>query len=146
MKTIETYWQNFCEQEGLHNTRYTEAFQFGEKADWLASLVLDGTKRATCSSYPLYEVEGEALPKVGDYQIVLNSQDEPVAIIKTYSIEIYPFKEVPIDFALQEGEGTYDEWKLAHIKFFGRILREYGMEFNEDMLVVCDRFDRVFPK
>ena len=146
MNKIETYWQQFCELEGLQNLRYTEAFQFGEKADWLASLVVEGTKTATCSSFPLYELEGEPLPKVGDYQIVLNSKDEPVAIIKTYSIEIYPFNEVPVDFALAEGEGTYDEWKDAHIAFFGRILPDYQLEFTEDMLTVCDRFEKVFPK
>ncbi|MGE7021805.1 ASCH domain-containing protein [Solibacillus cecembensis] len=146
MNNIDAYWQHFCEQEDLQNIRYTEAFQFGEKADWLASLVLDGTKRATCSSYPLYEVEGDKLPVVGDYQIILNSKDEPVAIIKTYSIEIYPFKNVPVDFALQEGAGTYEEWKQAHIAFFDRILPEYDMAFTEDMLVVCDRFERVYPK
>ena len=122
MNKIEAYWQHFCEIEGFQNIRYTEAFQFGEKADWLASLVVEGTKTATCSSYPLYEIEGEPLPKVGDYQIVLNSRDEPVAIIKSYSIEIYPFNEVPVDFALAEGEGTYEEWKKAHIEFFGHIL------------------------
>ena len=121
MNKIEAYWKHFCELEGLTNIRYTEAFQFGEKADWLASLVVDGKKTATCSSYPLYEIEGEALPAVGDYQIVLNSQNEPVAIIKSYSIEIYPFNEVPVDFALAEGEGTYEQWKEAHIAFFGNI-------------------------
>lgn len=146
MNKIDTYWQQYCEMEGLSNIRYKEAFQFGEKADWLASLVVAGTKTATCSSFPLYELEGEALPKVGDYQIVLNSQDEPVAIIKTYSIEVYPFNEVPVDFALAEGEGSYEEWKEAHIAFFGRILPEYELTFTEEMLTVCDRFEKVYPK
>lgn len=143
---IDTYWHQYCEMEGLSNIRYTEAFQFGAKADWLASLVVAGTKTATCSSFPLYELEGEPLPKVGDYQIVLNSQDEPVAIIKTYSIEVYPFNEVPVDFALAEGEGSYEEWKEAHIAFFGRILPEYELTFTEEMLTVCDRFEKVYPK
>lgn len=146
MNKIEQYWQQFCALEGLQNIRYTEAFQFGEKADWLASLVVGGTKIATCSSYPLYEIEGEPLPAVGDYQIVLNSHDEPVAIIKSTSIEIYPFNEVPVEFALAEGEGTYEEWKEAHIAFFGRLLPEYNLQFTEDMLTVCDRFEKVYPK
>ena len=146
MNKTEAYWQHFCEKEGLSNIRYTEAFQFGEKADWLASLVVDGTKTATCSSYPLYEIDGDALPAVGDYQIVLNSQDEPVAIIKSYSIEIYRFREVPIDFALAEGEGTYEEWKEAHVAFFSRLLQVYNLAFSEDMLTVCDRFEKVYPK
>ena len=146
MNKIDAYWQHFCEVEGLRDIHYKEAFQFGEKPDWLASLVVEGTKTATCSSYPLYALDGEALPEVGDYQIVLNSKDEPVAIIKSYSIEIYPFKEVPIDFALAEGEGTYEEWKQAHIAFFSRLMPAYDLQFTEDMLVVCDRFERVYPK
>lgn len=146
MNNIEQYWQQFCEIEGLKNIRYTEAFQFGEKADWLASLVVEGTKTATCSSYPLYELEGEALPAVGNYQIVLNSHDQPVAIIKSTAIDIYPFNEVPVEFALAEGEGTYEQWKEAHIAFFGRILPEYNLQFTEEMLTVCDRFEKVFPK
>ncbi|MCM3721824.1 MULTISPECIES: ASCH domain-containing protein [Solibacillus] len=146
MNQIEAYWQRFCESEGLQNIRYKEAFQFGEKADWLAELVVDGVKRATCSSFPLYELEEESLPEVGDYQIVLNSHDEPVAIIQSYSIEIYPFNEVPVDFALAEGEGTYEEWKEAHVAFFSRELSKLGLEFTEEMLTVCDRFKKVFPK
>ena len=146
MNQIEAYWQRFCESEGLQNIRYKEAFQFGENADWLAELVVDGVKEATCSSFPLYELEEESLPEVGDYQIVLNSHDEPVAIIQSYSIEIYPFNEVPVDFALAEGEGTYEEWKEAHVAFFSRELSKLGLEFTEEMLTVCDRFKKVFPK
>ncbi|MEK4385507.1 ASCH domain-containing protein [Solibacillus sp. FSL W7-1464] len=146
MNQIEAYWQYFCNSEGMKNIHYKEAFQFGEKADWLAGLVLDGVKGATCSSFPLYELEGERLPEIGDYQIVLNSQDDPVAIIQSYSIEIYPFNEVPVDFALAEGEGTYAEWKEAHVAFFSRELSEQGLEFTEEMLTVCDRFKKVFPK
>lgn len=146
MNQIESFWQRYCELEGLEGVRYTEAFQFGEKADWLASLVVNGTKTATCSSYPLYEIEGDPLPKVGDHQIVLDSQNQPVAIIKSYAIDIYPFNKVPVGFALAEGEGTYDEWKKAHIAFFGRTLPQYGLVFTEDMLTVCDRFEKVYPK
>lgn len=146
MNNIEAFWQHYCDSEGMENIRYKEAFQFGEKADWLAGLVEEGTKTATCSSFPLYEREGESLPEIGDYQIVLNSKDEPVAIIQSYSIEIYPFNEVPVDFALAEGEGTYEEWKEAHVAFFSRELSAQGLEFTEEMLTVCDRFKKVFPK
>lgn len=146
MNQIESFWQRYCELKGLEGVRYTEAFQFGEKAEWLASLVVNGTKTATCSSYPLYEIEGDPLPKVGDHQIVLDSQNQPVAIIKSYAIDIYLFNKVPVGFALAEGEGTYDEWKKAHIAFFGRTLSQYGLVFTEDMLTVCDRFEKVYPK
>ena len=82
MNKVDTYWQEFCEQEGLKDVQYRDAFQFGVMADWLADLVAEGKKTATCSSYPIYEIEGEPLPQVGEYSIILNSDDEPVAIIQ----------------------------------------------------------------
>lgn len=39
-------------------------------------------KTATCSAYDLYHAEGEPIPKVGDYSIILNSDGEAVCIIK----------------------------------------------------------------
>ena len=64
------------------------------------------------------------MPKVGDYQIILNSQDVPVAIIQSTHIAVYPFKDVPVEFALSEGQGTYEQWKKVHIQFFSQLLEE----------------------
>ena len=66
------------------------AWQFGENPDYLAQLVVEGVKTATCSAYELYEVEGEPLPRIGDYSIILNSKDEPVCIIQTVDVQIMP--------------------------------------------------------
>lgn len=49
-----------------------EAWQFGEEPDKLAQLVLKGIKTATSSAYDLYE--GEPLPQVGSYDILMDSQ------------------------------------------------------------------------
>lgn len=146
MNKIEAFWQNYCKIECLENIRYTETLQFGEKANLLASSVMNETKIATFLSYLLYEIEGNPLPKIGDYQIALNNQNDPLAILKSYAIDIYPFNEVPLDFALAKGEGTYEEWKEVHVAFFNRILPQYNLEFTEDMLTVCTRFEKVYPK
>lgn len=145
MNKIEQYWQKFCEEANLQDTEYKEAFQFGEKADWLAQLVVEGKKTATCSSYQLYKIENEPLPKVGDYSIVLNGENTPVAILEVESVEIYPLNEVPEDFALAEGEGTYIEWWDAHVNFFTEELKQYKLTFTPDMTAVCERFRKVYP-
>lgn len=126
--------------------KYKGAFQFGEKADWLASLVVEGKKTATCSSYPLYELDNEPLPTADDYYIVLDGKDEPVAIIQIASVEIHPLNEVSEDFALAEGEGDYNDWWNAHENFFTNLLKEYDLAFSPEMLVVCERFRKVHPK
>lgn len=78
---------------------------------------MEGKKTATTSWYIFYEIEKEALPKAGDYSIVLNSQGEPVAIIEIQSVKVLPVNEVTEEFALAEGEGGYQYWWDAH-KFF----------------------------
>lgn len=56
-----------------------------------------------------------------------------------------PMNEVPEDFAIAEGEGdrTYRYWKEAHEKFFTEALKSVGLEFSEDMMLVCERFELI---
>ena len=54
--------------------------------------------------------------------------------------------EVAEDYALAEGGGDYQFWWEAHEKFFSELLKEYDKEFSPEMLVVCERFEKVYPK
>lgn len=140
------YWDNYW--KGQEKPGRVTAWQFGGSPDYLAQLVIDGVKKATCSGYVFYELENEPLPTTEDYSVVLNSKDEPVAIIKTVDVQIMPMNEVPEEFAISEGEGdrTYKYWWDAHERFFTKELREIGREFSEDMLLVCERFELVDVK
>lgn len=134
------YWNDYWVTQGKPQPENVDAFQFGASADWLASLVVEGEKTATCSARVFYEVEKEPLPQTGQYSIVLNSMDLPVAIIQLTNVSIMPMNEVPLDFALAEGEGDYDYWWNAHEQFFEKELEPYGIAFSEDMVLVCERF------
>jgi len=114
----------------------------------LAQLVIDGVKTATCSGLIFYGIENEPLPSVDEYSIILNSKDEPVAIIKTVDVKIMPMNEVPEDFAMAEGEGdrSYQYWKKVHEEFFTKALNDAGLQFSEDMMLVCERFELVHVK
>lgn len=138
--TIEQFWNGFWINKNEQVPQLPEAFQFGADANWLAQLVVDGQKTATCSGHIFYELENERLPSVGQYNIVLNENDEPVAIIQITSVEISPMNEVPESFALAEGEGDYEYWWNAHVEFFTKALAEYNMPFQESMPLVCERF------
>ncbi|WP_416150284.1 ASCH domain-containing protein [Salipaludibacillus sp. HK11] len=143
---VQQFWSEFCETNNKKNIEYKEAFQFGVSADWLASLVVTGKKTATTSGLLFYELENEAIPKVGEYNIVLDVQEEPVAVIQVQSVEVVPMNEVTEEFALAEGEGDYRFWWEAHEKFFTELLKAYDLEFSSDMLVVCERFKNVYSK
>lgn len=69
--------------------------------NWLFLVV----KTATCSSLDIYKMEEEQLPKAGQYDIILDGQSQPLAIIRTTKVEIMPMNKVSESFAQAEGEG-----------------------------------------
>ena len=146
MNKIQQFWNDFCIANQIEGIDYKEAFQFGDSADWLAELVIEGKKTATTSGFIFYELEKEGIPQVDEYSIVLDGQDNPVAVIQTQSVEVVPMNEVTEEFALAEGEGDYPYWWDAHEEFFTQALKEFNIEFTPNMLVVCERFKKVYPE
>lgn len=142
-EAAKAYWDKYW--IGRDKPKSVSAWQFGADPDTLAKLVIDGIKTATCSGYVFYELENEPLPTTEDYSIILNSQEQPVAIIKTTEVKIMPMNEVPEEFAIAEGEGdrTYQYWREAHEEFFKNELNTIEHEFADDMLLVCERFELI---
>ena len=140
----QQFWNDYWASQDQTQPEHVEAFQFGAEADWLADLVVEGKKTATCSAHVWYEFENEPLPHVGQYNIVLDAKEQPVAIIRVTEVTIVPMNEVPEDFALAEGEGDYEFWWTAHEKFFKNELKAQGLEFSESMLLVCERFETLY--
>ncbi|TQR20127.1 ASCH domain-containing protein [Psychrobacillus vulpis] len=139
----QKYWDTFW--LGKAKPQNVSAWQFGASPDELAQLVIDGVKSATCSGHIFYELEKEPLPKVEDYSVILNSQDEPVCIIRTSEVTITPMNKVSEEFAYAEGEGdrSYEYWKKVHVQFFTNALKEVGLVFSEEMDLVCERFELI---
>ena len=125
-----------------------EAWAFGDDPDTLAELVRTGVKTATASAYPFYELEEEELPKAGEYSVILDTKDEAVCIIRTIRVYVTPYREVTAEQAWKEGEGdrSLDYWRRVHEAFFRKELEEAGLTFTEDMGVVCEEFEVVYPK
>lgn len=146
MDKIQRFWNDFCMKSDQEGIEYNDAFQFGADADWLADLVINDKKTATTSGFVFYELEKVDLPQVGEFNIVLNGENDPVAVIQVKSVDVVPMNEVREDFALAEGEGDYKFWWEAHEKFFTELLKEYDKEFSPDMLVVCERFEKIYSK
>lgn len=141
----EEMWQAFPDKKA--DDTYL-AWQYGCAQDKLAQLTLQGTKTATASSYPVYKAENEPVPAVGDYSIILDSQNQAVCIIQTTQIDIVPFYQVDEEQAYLEGEGdsTLTYWREVHRTFFESEMQSIHQKFTEDMLVVCERFKIVYPK
>lgn len=143
--TAEEMWSIFAGENKLRNREY-EAWAYGDDADKLAELTLKGIKTATCSAYDLYEKGEEKLPQPGEYSVIINSRDEAVCIIKTTKVYIEQFKNISEEHAFKEGEGdrSLEYWRRVHRRFFTEELSREGIEFSEDMKVVCEEFERVY--
>jgi len=112
-------------------------FTFGdsrELCDRLLALVRSGAKTASCGALRDFEA-GEDMPVVGRRDIALDWDGRPALMIETTEVTIRPFREVPEDFALAEGEGSFEDWRRGHIEFFTR-----NGGFDPEMELVCERF------
>ena len=138
--TTEELW----EKSGLSGTY--EAWAFGEAPDELAELVIQGIKTATCSSYDLYQINNEPLPKAGDYSIILNSNEEAVCIIKTKKVYVTEYNQVSADHAFKEGEGdrSLEYWRMVHESFLTNELSSVHRSFDEHTKVVCEEFEVIY--
>ncbi|MEH6488191.1 ASCH domain-containing protein [Hyphomonas oceanitis] len=110
-------------------------FRFGdspELADRLASLVIAGVKTATCSAAS-HGLE----TSVGEQQVVLSGEGQPVGIIQTLSLDVLPFEQVTPEQAALEGEGdlSHAYWYDAHKAYFER-----EGTYTPDMAVIFETF------
>ncbi|WP_025784642.1 ASCH domain-containing protein [Sporosarcina sp. D27] len=142
---VEEFWHRYA-RENMLSMSAPEAWMFGdgskEMGDELGSLVVSGMKTGTCAAHCIYELEGEEIPKEGQYDIVLDGDNNPLAIIKYTKIDFVKMNEVTRDFARSEGEGdlSYDYWYREHVKFFTWELSQHGLTFTPELLLVCQTF------
>ena len=146
--TVEEYWNKYKEETGDTTEKYTPYYFCNNEQDAkkLAELVLEGKKRATASCAWIYEYENEPMPKAGNICIITDFFGEPKCIVKTTRVDVVPFGEVTAEFAATEGEGdsSLEFWRHAHKWFFSMECETIGREFNEEMPVVCERFEVVY--
>jgi uncharacterized protein YhfF len=147
---IPAFWKAFCDKTGTDSSSAYATEQWGNTprmADELGELIRLGKKRGGAALCWEYEFELLSLPKVGDFTIVLNSNEVPLAVIRTCRVEQFAFKDVPAEFAAREGEGpgelagTLNYWRAEHWRFFTEVCERIGRVPSEDMLVVCESFD-----
>jgi len=127
------------------------AWAFGdspELADELLALVLAGVKTATATSVAELEAAGEPIPRVGDLSIVLDGAGHPRALLRTTEVRRARFGDVDEDFAASEGEDdrTLASWRREHLKYFGRVLAGTGTPVDDDLEVVLETFEVVYPR
>lgn len=142
-------WLAFASNRADRHASY-RIVEFGDTAELrtaLAELVASGPKRATTSLLRWYTSGEEVMPAAGDYGVVVDGARIARCVIRTTRVDVVPFREVDAGFAFDEGENdrTLASWQAIHRAFFAREGAQAGFTFSEDMDVVCQRFEVIWP-
>ncbi|MFB9769622.1 ASCH domain-containing protein [Lactiplantibacillus modestisalitolerans] len=149
-QSAEQLWNAYNETTDTHGASYQTRW-FGDQSQpqavqALTDLVLAGTKTATTTPLDSYTHEQVAIPQVGDYNILLNGEMKPVAIIKTVVSELIPFYRISAEHAYHEGEGdrTIGDWRTRKTTQFTPTLEAHGQSLNADTPMVSEVFEVVY--
>jgi uncharacterized protein YhfF len=121
----------------------------GPMRDALVACVLSGEKTATSSLLAQYEDEDEQdpLPKPGTRLTMVDSDEEPVAIVEIVGVDVIRLGDADLQLALDEGEGfrSVAEWRAAHVRFWSEEIRPLlddpsALAIDDDTTVVVERF------
>jgi uncharacterized protein YhfF len=103
----------------------------------LVEAVLRGDKTATASLRDQFEPNtDERMPQVGERQLLVGWDDEPVGVVETTDVRVVPVGQVDLRFARAEGEGfeSVADWRAAHERFWS------SRVITDETPVVCERF------
>lgn len=118
----------------VHRQMSWQSLSEGEKKQQLLLLIL-------CMSWEETHSQME-----GEYSVILNSREEAVCIIRTTKVYVVPFCEITETHAFKEGEGdkSLSYWRKVHEEFFKNALERKGLNFDEQMKVVCEEFEVLY--
>ncbi|WP_420401623.1 ASCH domain-containing protein [Flagellimonas sp.] len=125
---------HFCDNEKDSNT--------------CAELVCKDIKRATSHSLLGLQYRKEILPKIGDFAVVTDWAGKAKCVIRTTSVKLVPYFAIHAEHARLEGEGdkSLEHWKKTHWDYYTRELSEFNRTPRESMIVVFERFEKVFQR
>lgn len=120
----------------------------GPLRDELTALALAGRKTTTAGLYAESVADGDVMPRPGDREVLVDSEDRPVAVIETVEARVVRLADVDDRHAIDEGEGYADAaaFRVAHERFWNGYLDDLrgriGPDFtiDDDTLVLLQRF------
>ncbi|WP_299125124.1 ASCH domain-containing protein [uncultured Winogradskyella sp.] len=151
-KTVYEIWNSFTKANpDFSKDQLPESWYFHnneEDANRLAELVVSGKKRAGSGLYSWYKDANADLPKIGTKHIITDFEGKAKAIIEIKKVDTIPFHKISEDYAQMDMGTTIEplkKWRKAHWDFFASTMEENGKKPTEEMLIVCERFETIWP-
>jgi uncharacterized protein YhfF len=107
-----------------------------------------GIKTATGSLVWSNEADGRPQSRPGDLWVVIAGPDEPVCIIETTEVRIFPYDEVPEEYAWEGGEGdrTVRDWRRIYWKYLTSECTRIRREPSVKAPLAMERFRVVYSE
>ena len=152
-ESVIAMWDDFCRATGCgfdSEQSAISSFHFCDNqhdADECALLVLNGIKRATASSVGELAMQGLAVPSRGETHVVTNFAGIAQCVIETTAVTLICFGDITAEHAALEGEGdgSLGHWRATHTAYFRRVLKNTGIEVDDDLMIAFEEFEVVFP-
>ena len=121
----------------------------GPLRDELTALALAGIKTTTASLFVEFGLEGESVPVTGQIDVLIDSEDRPVAVVENISVRTVRLADVDDQHAIDEGEGYADAaaFRVDHEAYWNRSIDQIrvglgdpAFSLTDDTLVVLERF------
>lgn len=154
-KAVDDFWQRCRRNHGIESEDYHALTLADPKVldptvpnlDLSDHPPLIRSRRKRGTAHLLVDFEISHVPRraVGDYWLIVDFDNAPLYLVRVVEILIFPFHEVPQSWAEVEGEGdcSLKWWRDAHRDYFSRQCVIWGVPWQEDMLVVCERWELV---
>lgn len=146
-------WNGYRESNPkLKNSEMPESWYFHDNekdANRLAELVVNGKKKASSGLYSWYKEANADLPSIGTKHIITDFDGKAKAIIEVQKVDTIPFNQVAKEYAKLDMGIEFEpleKWKKAHWDFFVSSMEESKQKPSEKMLVVCEWFEKIWPK
>jgi len=146
-------WNDFTEANPrFKNEEIPDADYFHTNeadANRLAALIVAKKKKAGPGLYFWYQKANANLSKIKTKSIVTTFDGKAKAIIKIVQVDTIPFNQIPVTSA-ELDMGTKIEalkkWKKAHWDFFANTMKDSAKQPTEEMLIVCEQFETIWPQ
>jgi uncharacterized protein YhfF len=118
-----------------------------QTVDSILALVLKGQKHGTFGLKWLHDRDPALSPVLGGMAIMVDMDGTPHAIIKTTQATPVAYKDITEDHLSIEGPGArqLSRWQEIHWPYWQTLLAPHNLEPSEDMLVMVEHFDLVYP-
>ena len=108
-------------------------------------LISERKKRGT--AHLVLDFETNHIPRraVGDYWVILDYDNSPLFLVQVTEVKEVPFNKVSESWAAVEGEGDSSLlwWQDAHREYYTRQCANWGIEWREDYLTVCETWELI---